>query len=203
MLVERVHGFRRFDDAIEHGDALLAADVERAGLAASVDEALDAVVAGFDAREVLIAIVFEQEVDRAPVARPHRRHDVAVERARQDARRAAVGGDDCEVMRRVVDELGIAARRRTRARARRDASSAAPSHEVSPLSPWNVVSSRGVAPGCAAMTYRPNSSLRSGSVAALAEERDLLAVGRPRGPAFVVAARRQDFRFAARDVEHI
>ncbi len=27
MLVERVHGFRRFDDAVEHGDALLAADV--------------------------------------------------------------------------------------------------------------------------------------------------------------------------------
>jgi hypothetical protein len=39
--------------------------------------------------------------------------------------------------------------------------------------------------------------------AALAEERDLLAVGRPRWPAFVVAARRQELRFAAGDVEHI
>src|SRR3954468_6232834 len=92
MLFQRVHGFWRFDDAIEHGDATLAAKVECGGFAASVHEALDAVVASFDAREVLIAIVFDQEVDRAAVARPHRRHDVAIERARQDARRAATRG---------------------------------------------------------------------------------------------------------------
>jgi hypothetical protein len=108
-LVERVHGVRRFDDAVEHGDAILAADVERHRLTPTVDEALDAVVARFDAREMLIAIVFEQEVDRASIARPHRRQHVAVERSRQDAGRAAVSRDDCKMMGRVIDELGIAA----------------------------------------------------------------------------------------------
>jgi hypothetical protein len=70
-LVERVHGVRRFDDAVDHGDAFLTADVVCHGLATPIDQALDAVVSCLDAREVLIAIVFEQEVDRAPVACPH------------------------------------------------------------------------------------------------------------------------------------
>ena len=48
------------------------ADVERAGLATTVDQARDLVVARLDAREMLVAIVFDQEVERAAGARPHR-----------------------------------------------------------------------------------------------------------------------------------
>jgi hypothetical protein len=70
-LIERVHGLGRFDDAIEHRDVPFAADVERSGFAAPVDDALDAVIAGFDTRQMLITIVFDQEVDRASVARPY------------------------------------------------------------------------------------------------------------------------------------
>ena len=160
--------------------------LERAGLAASVDQALDAVVARLDAREMLIAIVFDQEVDRAPVTRPHRRHDVAVERARQDARRAAIGGDDCEVMSRVIDELRIA-----RGHERELASVGTPARRRH---------RRGVAAVALERREQPRrrARLRGHDVqtelvvairigAALAEERDLLAVGRPRGPAFVEA----------------
>ena len=202
LLVERVHGFRRFDDAVEHRDAFLAADIERAGFATSVDQALDLVVAGLDAREMLVAIVLDQEVDRAAVARPHGRDHVAIERARQDARLAAFRGHDGQVVRRVVNEFRIAggderelaaigtpARRRHRR------------HVAAVALKFREQLRR-----CAGLRRHDVQAELAAAIrilAAVAEERDLLAVRRPRRPALGVAARRQDFRFAAGDVEYI
>jgi hypothetical protein len=54
--------------AVDDGDAILAADVELARLAAARYQPLDLAARDIDARQVLIAIVLEHEIDRAPVA---------------------------------------------------------------------------------------------------------------------------------------